>query len=121
MSGRLSVQIIGTRRSANTRKAERFFKERGVGIHLVDLTQRGLSPGELENIDRALGGSGGQELLDRDSTLFERSGLEYMVYDPLEELLKNPLLLRMPVVRWGSKATIGYTPEVWGEWLQSSG
>ncbi len=117
MSASLSIQIIGTRKSADTRKAERFFKERGVAFHLVDVRQRPLSPGELANISRALAG---QELLDRDSVAFQRSGLAYMVYDSLEELLKNPLLLRMPVVRWGGKATIGYRPEVWGQWLQDS-
>ena len=108
------MQIIGTRDSTDTRKAERFFKERRVPCQFVDLRQRALTRGELENIARALGT---EELLDPDSKEFARAGLSYLVYDPVEEALKNPLLLKVPIVRRRKQATAGYRPEVWQSWL----
>jgi arsenate reductase len=111
------LQIIGTRDSADTRKAERFFKERRVPFAFVDLNERPLSPGELESIARAVGADA---LLDRDSRAFQRAGLAHLVYDPLEEALKNPLLLRMPIVRRGKEAVAGYDPLAWQAWLKSS-
>jgi arsenate reductase len=111
------VQVIGTRDSADTRKAERFFKERRVPVAFVDLKERPLSPGELENIARSVGAD---RLLDRESKASIRSGLAYMVVDPIEAALKNPLLLKMPIVRRGREATLGYCPEVWKVWLSAS-
>ena len=111
------LQIIGTRDSADTRKAERFFKERRVPFAFVDLKDRPLSPGELESIARAVGAD---VLLDRDSRAFQRAGLAHLVYDPLEEALKNPLLLRMPILRRGKEAVAGYEPQAWQAWLKPS-
>jgi arsenate reductase-like glutaredoxin family protein len=111
------LQVIGTRDSAETRKAERFFKERRVPFAFVDLKERPLSPGELESIARAVGADA---LLDPDSKAFQRAGLAYRIYDPLEEALKNPLLLRMPIVRRGKEAVAGYDPQAWQAWLKSS-
>jgi arsenate reductase len=110
------VQIIGTRDSADTRKAERFFKERRVPMAFVDLKERPLSRGELENIARSTGAG---ELLDRESKAYVQGGLAYLVADPIEEALKNPLLLKMPIVRRGREATLGYRPEVWKAWLSA--
>ncbi len=111
------LQVIGTRDSADTRKAERYFKERRVPFAFVDLKERPLSPGELESIARAVGADA---LLDRESRAFQRAGLAHLVYDPLEEALKNPLLLRMPIVRRGKEAVAGYDPPAWQAWLKSS-
>ncbi len=111
------LQIIGTRDSADTRKAERFFKERRVPFAFVDLKERPLSPGELESIARAVGADA---LLDRESRAFQRAGLAHLVYDPLEEALKNPLLLRLPIVRRGQEAVAGYDPRAWQAWLKPS-
>ena len=111
------LQIIGTRDSAETRKAERFFKERRVPFAFVDLKERALSPGELESIARAVGSDA---LLDPDSRAFLRAGLAHLVYDPLEEALKNPLLLRLPIVRRGREAVAGYNPQAWQAWLKPS-
>jgi arsenate reductase len=111
------LQIIGTRDSADTRKAERFFKERRVPFAFVDLKERALSPGELESIARALGADA---LLDRESRAFQGAGLAHLVYDPLEEALKNPLLLRMPIVRRGREAMAGFDPQAWQAWLKPS-
>jgi arsenate reductase len=109
------LQIIGTRDSTDTRKAERWFKERGVPFAFVDLKERPLSPGELESIARALGADA---LLDRESRAYERAGLAHLLYDPLEEALKNPLLLRMPILRRGREAAAGYDPQAWQAWLK---
>ena len=111
------LQIIGTHDSADTRKAERWFKERRVPFAFVDLKERPLSPGELESIARALGADA---LLDRDSRAYERAGLAHLVHDPLEEALKNPLLLRMPILRRGREALAGYDPQTWQAWLKAS-
>jgi arsenate reductase-like glutaredoxin family protein len=104
------IQLIGTRDSADTRKAERWFKERRVPFAFVDLKERPLSPGELASIARAVGADA---LLDRESRAFQRAGLAFLVYDPIEKALKNPLLLRMPIVRRGREAVAGFSPEAW--------
>ncbi len=111
------IQIIGTRDSADTRKVERWFKERRVLFAFVDLKERPLSPGELASIARAVGAD---VLLDRESRAFQRAGLAHLVYDPIEEALKNPLLLRMPIVRRGREAVAGFSPEAWQAWLRPS-
>ncbi len=110
----MTVQIIGTRKCSHTRKAERFFKERGIKIHLVDLRERGLSKGELENITRKIDT---EDLIDTACQEYGKRGLEYMIFDPLEELLKHPLLMKTPVVRYGNRVTVGYSPEEWKPWL----
>ena len=114
----MNIQIIGTRKCNDTRKAERFFKERGLSVHFVDLNERGLSAGELENISRVVGE---ESLLDRESKLYSRRGLEYMIFDIVEELLRHPLLLKTPVVRCGKEVTVGYVPETWKTWLEQDG
>jgi arsenate reductase-like glutaredoxin family protein len=111
------IQLIGTRDSADTRKAERWFKERRVPFAFVDLKERPLSPGELASIARAVGADA---LLDRESRAFQRAGLAHLVYDPIEEALQNPLLLRMPIVRRGREAMAGFSPEAWQAWLRPS-
>lgn len=111
-----TVQIIGTRNCPNTRKADRFFRERGIRPHFVDLNERPLSRGELANI---CGNKDPEELLDQDSKAYSKAGLAYMVYDPLEEALKNPALLKTPIVRCGKEVTVGLKPELWTGWLQA--
>lgn len=112
------IQLIGTRDSADTRKAERWFKERRVPFAFVDLNERPLSRGELESVARAVGA---EQLLDRESRAFARAGLAYQVYDPLEKALENPRLLKMPIVRRGREAVAGYCPEAWQPWLTPAG
>ena len=114
MSSTTPIQIIGTRKCSDTRKAVRFFQERGVQPHVMDLNDRPLARGELENIARSVGVEG---LIDPESKEFERRGLAHMVYDPLEELTRHPLLLKTPVVRRGRQATLGLDPETWSRWL----
>jgi arsenate reductase len=113
------VQIFGTRKCQETRKAERWFKERGLRIQLVDLKERGLSPGELRSVVQKLGA---EALLDRDGARYRDRGLRHSApTGPRIEqlLLDDPLLLRTPVVRWGKEATVGHQPEIWAEALKS--
>ena len=113
-----TVQIIGTKNCANTRKADLFFRERAVRPHIVDLKERQLSPGELQNICQSIDA---EELLDPDSKAYAKAGLAYMVYDPVEVILQNPALLKTPIVRCGREVTIGLEPEIWSRWLQEDG
>ena len=109
----MNIQIFGTKKCNNTKKAERFFKERGVKIHFRDLTEKGLAAGELQNICRAIDLD---DLIDTQSKQYKKRGMQYMVFDLEEELLADPLLLKTPIVRNGKEATLGYEPEVWKKW-----
>jgi arsenate reductase-like glutaredoxin family protein len=116
------VQIFGTKKCQDTRKAERFFKERGVRLHVVDLAQKGMSPGELRNVAARVGGM--EKLIDRDGKRYLDRGLKYAApTGPRIEamLAEDPLLLRTPIVREGARATVGYAPETWKAWLSGDG
>lgn len=113
----MALQIFGTRKCAATRKAERFFKERDVAYHFVDLVEKGISAGELDAIAAAVGlGS----LIDEGSKRFKDRGLAYMDYDPREEILSDPSLLRTPIVREGRLAAAGEDPSAWAEFAERS-
>lgn len=106
----MMIQVIGTKGGAATRKARRFFQERGVAHAFVDLEERGLTKGELENIARRVSLS---ELLDRSGKQFARRGLEHMEFALFEELLADPLLLKAPIVRSDREVAVGEAPEAW--------
>ena len=111
------VQIFGTRKCQDTRKAERWFKERSIKIQLVDLKEKGLSAGELRSVAARVGLD---KLVDRQSQRFADKGLRVASFSgPLLEktLLEDPLLLKTPIVRHGKDATVGYAPETWAGWL----
>jgi arsenate reductase-like glutaredoxin family protein len=110
----VNIQIFGTRKDADTRAAERFFKERGIRPHFVDIRERAPSQGELENVARAVGRG---ELLDPESKAYRDRGFAYREFDPVEEAAADPLLLRLPIVRTGKEATVGYAPDTWRRWL----
>lgn len=107
-------QIFGTPKCQETRKAERYFKSIGVKFQLIDLKQKGISKGELSSISRAVPL---KELIDTEGAEYKKRNLQYMVHDIETELLAHPLLLKTPVVRLGQKASVGYQPEVWKQWL----
>jgi arsenate reductase (glutaredoxin) len=109
----MNIQIFGVKSSHDTRKAERFFKERKIPIQFRDLNEKGISPGELDSIKRNIPL---EELIDKEGKQFRKRNLEYMVYDIETELLNDPLLFKTPIVRNGKEATVGYLPEVWREW-----
>jgi arsenate reductase (glutaredoxin) len=111
----MNIQIFGTKKCSETRKAERFFKERKIQFHFRDLNEKGVSKGELENISRSIPI---ENLIDKSGKQFEKRNLGFMVYNIEEELLNDPLLFRTPIVRDGKLATIGYHPEIWKEWIK---
>jgi len=110
----MNIQIFGTKNSSDTRKAERFFKERRIPFHFRDLSEKGISKGELENIKQVIPL---EELIDREGKQFHKRNLAYMVFNIEEELLNDPLLFKTPIVRNGRLVTVGYKPEVWNEWM----
>ncbi len=110
----MSIQIFGTKKSNDTKKAERYFKERGIKIHFRNLSEKGLAKGEFDNICAAIPP---EELLDEEGKQFKKRNLQFMVYNLETELLEDPLLLKMPIVRNGKKVTIGYQPDVWKKWI----
>ena len=109
----MNIQIFGTPRCQDTRKAQRFFKERGIPFQYIDLTAKGLSKGELNSVKSTVGI---ENLIDKEGKEYARKNLKYLTHNVEEELLNNPLLLKTPIVRNGSKATAGYKPDVWKEW-----
>lgn len=112
----MNIQIFGTKKSSESKKAERFFKERNIKFHYRDLNEKGISKGELENINRVFSND---ELIDREGKQFRKRNLAYMVFNLEEELLNDPLLFKTPVVRNGSKVTLGYEPDIWKDWIKN--
>ena len=113
------IQIFCTRKCADTRKAERFFRERGVPIQIIDLAKKGPSPGELKSIAARVGGL--VTLIERTAKRFTDRGLgsAYLTDPDIERLLlEDPLLMKTPVVRYGALATLGPAEATWREWLE---
>lgn len=112
----MNIQIFGTKKSFDTKKAERYFKERRIKFQFVDLREKGLSKGELTSVAQAAGGL--DALVDpkaKDEDLLAL--LKYVPADArFEKVLENQHVLREPIVRNGKKATVGYQPEVWAAW-----
>lgn len=100
----MALQIFGTPRCQETKKAERFFKERGLPFQLIDLSQKGMSPGELRSVAAVLGL---EALADREGRRWKERGLEHMLIDLEETLLADPLLLKTPILRDGKRAALG--------------
>ncbi len=113
----MNIQIIGTKKCRDTKKAQMFFKERGVKFHFVDLNERELSPGELDKIIQK---AGRDNIIDRESNLYKEKGYAYMDYDPREEVMENNLLLKTPVIRLDKDITLGFVPDQWKEILSRS-
>jgi arsenate reductase len=109
----MNIQIFGTKKCQDSRKAERYFKERGIRFQFVNLAEKGLSKGELASVKAAVGL---EALLDTEGKQYRQRNLKYLVHDVEQELLNDPLLLKTPIVRNGPQATVGYRPEVWKEW-----
>lgn len=112
----MNIQIFGLRKCAETRKAQRFFKERRIRFQFVDLADKGLSKGELRSVATSVPLD---QLLNRSSKRFVDRGLVHASLDSgrIEAvLLEEPLLFNTPVVRNGKQATVGYCPQVWKSW-----
>jgi arsenate reductase (glutaredoxin) len=114
----VNIQIFGTKKCADSRKTERFFKERGIPFQAIDLGKKPMSAGELRNVAARVGGV--ERLIDRDGKRYLERGLKYAAPTGArieQMLLDDPLLIRTPVVRDGARATVGYSPEIWQQWI----
>ena len=112
----MQVQIFGTRKSSETRAALRFFAERRIKTHFVDLNERAASPRELE---RFINKFGLDAIIDREGKRFKELGLAHAHLTPqrwLDKLADEPLLLRMPLVRYENKLTVGESQAEWKTW-----
>lgn len=110
----MNIQIFGSSKSFDTKKAERWFKERRIKYQYIDLDTKGLSAGEYRSVRAAVGYDA---LVDRDSPDYRELGIDYLLPQVAEEkLLENPWLFRAPIVRNGRQATVGYCPDVWKTW-----
>ena len=112
----MNILIFGTKKCFDTKKADRYFKERGVKFQFIDIKEKGLSKGEFTSVKQAVGGL--DKLLDENSKDKETLALvKYLSEEDKEEkVLENQQLLKTPIVRNGKQATVGYQPEVWKGW-----
>ena len=112
----MNIQIFGKSKCFDTKKAERWFKERRVGFQSVDLLRYGMSGGEFDSVLRAVGGV--DKLVDWDKKSPEIDLLRYLGDERAREdkLFENPALMKTPVVRNDRQATVGYCPEIWENW-----
>lgn len=115
----VNVQIFGVKNSQATRAAERFFKERGIKLHIVDLKQKPFAPGEIKRFIDRFGLAG---LLDADSKAYVDAGLKYLKVSESEMLArieKEPKLFRLPLVRAGNRLSVGLDEAAWKAMLDS--
>lgn len=109
----MNIQIFGKNKCFDTKKAERYFKERRIRYQFVDIIKYGMSRGELQSVCKAIGIEEIVNREDRDYPLFQYLASEEA---KLEKLYEIPELIRTPIVRNGKKATVGYCPDVWSTW-----
>ncbi len=109
----MNIQIFGKSKCFDTKKAERWFKERRIKYQSIDLIKYGMSRGEFNSVKSAVG-------LDAmtDDTAKDAELLKYLAYDAdkEEKLLENPKFIKTPIVRNGKKATVGFCPDTWKDW-----
>lgn len=112
----MNIQIFGTRKSFDTKKAERYFKERSIKYQFIDLLDKGLSKGEFNSVCQALGSY--EPLIDENCK--DKDLLALIKYispeDKPAKILENQKVLKTPIVRNGKQATVGYQPDIWKNW-----
>ncbi|MDO4452676.1 MAG: arsenate reductase family protein [Lachnospiraceae bacterium] len=112
----MNIQIFGTKKCNDTKKAERFFKERGIKFQFIDMKEKGMSKGEFNSVAQVNGGL--ENMINPNCK--DKDLLALITYiaeeDKLEKILENPSVIKTPVVRNGRQSTIGYHPEIWKEW-----
>jgi len=109
----MNIQIFGKSKCFDTKKAERYFKERKIKYQLIDLPRYGMSKREFESVKSVVGLDA---MIDEKSKDYDL--LKYLAYasDRAEKLMEDPSLIKTPIVRNGKKATVGYCPDVWKQW-----
>ena len=112
----MNIQIFGTKKCNDTKKAERFFKERGIRYQFVDMKEKGMSKGELTSVAQTNGGL--DNMIDQNAK--DKDTLAIIKYiaeeDKLNKILENQHVIKTPIVRNGKMSTLGYQPEAWKEW-----
>lgn len=112
----MNIQIFGTKKSFDTKKAQRYFKERRIKFQFIDLREKDMSKGELQSVIRAAGGLDAlidPKAKDQDTVALITYLAESQKFD---KLLENQQVLREPIVRNGKQATVGYDPDTWKTW-----
>jgi arsenate reductase len=111
----MNIQIFGTKKCFDTKKTERYFKERRIKFQFIDLNEKDLSKRELQSVISAVGIN---ELINNKSKEYAKLNIEHIRTPSTKEeiLLKNPKLYKTPIVRNARNATVGYKPEIWGQW-----
>ena len=112
----MNIQIFGKNKCFDTKKAERYFKERRIKYQYIDLGKYGMSGKEFDSVLRAVGGV--DQLIDWDSNAEQVTMMKYMEDKVAKEdkVFDDPTLMKTPVVRNGKQATAGYCPEIWAQW-----
>ncbi len=112
----MNIQIFGTKKCNDTKKAERFFRERGIKYQFIDMKEKGMSKGEFTSVAQANGGI--ENMLDPGCK--DQDALMLIKYiadeDKPGKILENQQVIRTPIVRNGKQSTIGYQPDVWKKW-----
>ena len=110
----MNIQIFGSSKSFDSKKAERWFKERRIKYQYIDILSKGLSPREYQSVKQKVGFDA---LVNRNSKAYEALFMAYITPDAQEEkLLEHPELFNTPIVRNGKEATVGYCPDIWANW-----
>lgn len=113
----MNIQIFGTRKCFDTKKAERYFKERCVKYQFIDLKEKSMSKGEFTSVKQALGGL--SHMIDANCK--DKDLLALITYisddDKEEKVFENQKVIKTPIVRNGKQATAGFRPEVWKDWV----
>ena len=112
----MNIHIFGTKKCNDTKKAERFFKERGIKYQFIDMKEKGMSKGEFQSVVQVNGSIDNMinwQGKDKDTLAL----IKYIAEeDKLEKILENQQVIKTPVVRNGKQSTLGYQPDIWKEW-----
>lgn len=112
----MNIQIFGTKKCNDTKKAQRYFKERGIKFQFIDMSEKGISKGEFRSVCQAVGGINvmiNENCKDKDALAL----VKYIAEDEREEkLLENQQVIKTPIVRNGKQVTVGYAPDIWKGW-----
>ena len=116
----MNIQIFGKQKCTDTKKAERYFKERNVKFQFIDIIKYGISRGEYQSVKSAIDSMAA--LIDEKSKEYTSQHMSYLASedDREEKLLENPGMFKTPIVRNGKLATVGYSPEIWEKWIKEN-